>query len=1205
MHTSVAAVVLGGSQEAAEAAPHRPPASPLAQVEALGQALPLVPAPANLLARQALHDAALDAVAAVGPIPPDCLEACCLRDDLHLFIPAGPARSLLTWARLPLPLLYEGGQFSYPLRQVGLPAPLLQLALNRRASIGWDSCLWHTNLPMLAARSEYAVTLLQLAPGPGGASSRPEQGRQARARSPSKDDGSSDNDASQNAEQQSSSDEWEDDGGGFDLRQLCVVGTRSPTAHTCWQRHLAQQPLLLLQDGTLLEAQLQQDVQVVEAWRPPAGAVPARLQGVLQVAGGAQPRTALLALHNRLSRLDLRSSGGALSLLWQCPQGQHLTAICAPAPAGDASASGADEHLLAATTGTSAPGSGARVLLFDLRRPGQPVATWDQPQLGEKSLEAGTLLRWLPTLQPSAGAAASNSSQQLEAGQPQGGGLLLVGSSGGGQVVGCQFAEQAAGPALQARGGQIQEKPSTAAAALLERLQASLEQQQQEQQAQDQQAQAGGSAAAQLGTAGTPPAEQQLALQRWVEAGRLRLQKLSTATGVAIQFGMISEQQKQPHQLAGLAAVAADWATGQGLPVPLLCSLTPRGDVLLSLLREGQGQEAAQQMAAAAAPPLLVPVGQGQPDDADSDDEDQAHSRPAGMQRLPYVRGVPRAVVAAVRDGTLALCGCCRECLRRRLHSCVTRKALRQAGLLKQAGERRGQDPAVVTMPAGDSERSVVQLPLHTALAQRLVRAQEPATEAPAAAELAAEEAPAAAEQEAAVAEGEKKTPKAAPKPRAKPTPASEPAAGTDTGGRARRERKQVERFQVEAKRETEEVAVPQGSGERLRDIPNVAFKLGKLTGKDELVEGLHMVMYRRKGAAHQRKKAVLDFCGFAFAEDQQAKEVDARKASLGKWKLELLHKLMDVLDLQRGSGDKGAKIDRVLEFLQSPKALSDVDLAAKEADKKAKEKAKRERAAAKKEKEKAKQEKAAKRKSSGAVGRPAKKAKKEAESEEEPESEPEESEEEEGSDEEQASDFEAEELGGKKGSKKAAGGSAAKRGRKAAAEREEQAGEEGGAAPMEEDEQPAQDPASQVPADELRREVEGILAGMAAAELRAITAKPILKQLEAKYGFSLRPRKQEVVDLAHAFVIKYFEDHPDEEEQEQAGEGEEAAAEEEEAQPAAEEAAAAAADEAAPADEAAAEEAEAAAAEGEQAGGDEPAVEEAPAAEEAAADQE
>ena len=36
----------------------------------------------------------------------------------------------------------------------------------------------------------------------------------------------------------------------------------------------------------------------------------------------------------------------------------------------------------------------------------------------------------------------------------------------------------------------------------------------------------------------------------------------------------------------------------------------------------------------------------------------------------------------------------------------------------------------------------------------------------------------------------------------------------------------------VEAKKETEDVTVPEGSGERLRDIPNVAFKMGKMTGE-------------------------------------------------------------------------------------------------------------------------------------------------------------------------------------------------------------------------------------------------------------------------------------------------------------------------------------------------------------------------------------
>lgn len=67
--------------------------------------------------------------------------------------PAGPTRSLISWARLPLPLLLEGSQFCYPLRQCPLPAPALQLALSMRANDGWDSTLWHSNLPILAARS--------------------------------------------------------------------------------------------------------------------------------------------------------------------------------------------------------------------------------------------------------------------------------------------------------------------------------------------------------------------------------------------------------------------------------------------------------------------------------------------------------------------------------------------------------------------------------------------------------------------------------------------------------------------------------------------------------------------------------------------------------------------------------------------------------------------------------------------------------------------------------------------------------------------------------------------------------------------------------------------------------------------------------------------------------------------------------------------
>jgi protein DEK len=59
-----------------------------------------------------------------------------------------------------------------------------------------------------------------------------------------------------------------------------------------------------------------------------------------------------------------------------------------------------------------------------------------------------------------------------------------------------------------------------------------------------------------------------------------------------------------------------------------------------------------------------------------------------------------------------------------------------------------------------------------------------------------------------------------------------------------------VEHFAVPAPKEPEDIhaLVGDGRGTKLRDIPNVAFKMGKLTGKDELMEGLHNVIFRRKG---------------------------------------------------------------------------------------------------------------------------------------------------------------------------------------------------------------------------------------------------------------------------------------------------------------------------------------------------------------------
>lgn len=147
-----------------------------------------------------------------------------------------------------------------------------------------------------------------------------------------------------------------------------------------------------------------------------------------------------------------------------------------------------------------------------------------------------------------------------------------------------------------------------------------------------------------------------------------------------------------------------------------------------------------------------------------------------------------------------------------------------------------------------------------------------------------------------------------------------------------------------------------------------VAYKLSKTTGSDELIESLHWVLYKRKGKvrigvdrgggclvparyntpccntqAHSRKRDVGQFSGFVHDTDDERTRFKERFA---KWTVEQIHKLMDLLDMPRGTGDKAAKVQRVMEFLDKPTQLSTVDLAAKDAKKK--EAAKRKRGAGK-----------------------------------------------------------------------------------------------------------------------------------------------------------------------------------------------------------------------------------------------------------------
>lgn len=218
--------------------------------------------------------------------------------------------------------------------------------------------------------------------------------------------------------------------------------------------------------------------------------------------------------------------------------------------------------------------------------------------------------------------------------------------------------------------------------------------------------------------------------------------------------------------------------------------------------------------------------------------------------------------------------------------------------------------------------------------------------------------------------------PRAAPKPKETDMPQITPGS---------RERKKVDHFKPsDAPAERKAVVVQEGNGTKLRDIPNVHFKLSKIPGREELMEQLHDVMYKRKGQASTRKRDILDFSGFSFAAEGKASELEKVAAKLGRLKTEALNQLLDIFELPRGTGEeshKEAKIKRISDWLLKPEANSTKDLAAQAAKKRDAAKRKRER------EEKAKEQRATKKakatngkvaKKTPAKKKSAKKAKKE-----------------------------------------------------------------------------------------------------------------------------------------------------------------------------------------------------------------------------------
>ncbi|PKA55259.1 omega-hydroxypalmitate O-feruloyl transferase [Apostasia shenzhenica] len=158
-------------------------------------------------------------------------------------------------------------------------------------------------------------------------------------------------------------------------------------------------------------------------------------------------------------------------------------------------------------------------------------------------------------------------------------------------------------------------------------------------------------------------------------------------------------------------------------------------------------------------------------------------------------------------------------------------------------------------------------------------------------------------------------------------------APKTSTVDRPSRERKSVVRYATLSPRRmsaVKAVAIGQGRGEKLKDIPNVAFKVSKRKADDSL-RALHSILFGRKANAHFLKRNILQFSGLVYSEDEE-KHRSRVKEKLNKCNKDRLLEFCDLLDIYtlKVTTKKEEISEKLLEFLESPQATRDVLLSDK-----------------------------------------------------------------------------------------------------------------------------------------------------------------------------------------------------------------------------------------------------------------------------------
>jgi len=159
---------------------------------------------------------------------------------------------------------------------------------------------------------------------------------------------------------------------------------------------------------------------------------------------------------------------------------------------------------------------------------------------------------------------------------------------------------------------------------------------------------------------------------------------------------------------------------------------------------------------------------------------------------------------------------------------------------------------------------------------------------------------------------------------------ADAPSSGTkDTAssGRPKRVRKSATNY-VPEEETKKEIAIPDGKGEKLENMPNVVANFKDVTWSTPCLKSLYNIVFG-VGKRADFKKHLLQFNGLSFSEDKEDAEYEKVSQKMYKLKLDQLKEVMDLCDIDRSTESFGGKKNpdkdmlstRFLEWLKEPKA--------------------------------------------------------------------------------------------------------------------------------------------------------------------------------------------------------------------------------------------------------------------------------------------